>query len=197
MKFNLFRDLSLFLFVFAFSQVYSQHRFVETFESTSFSGKKTTKLELLDGTVLSGKYTSLRIGDGSLFKISLLLDDGSKVKLSSDEIRWALLPLNDFKAKTNATLSKLDKKSYAGVENGVLYEKIVNKKGKSVLAQLLNPTFSGQIKVYHDYNAKEKKTALGTMTNLDITKGYKSYIITKGGSDAAVVVKKVSIKMLL
>jgi len=190
MKPNLLQSLSLLFFLFAICLGYSQHRFVETFESTSFSPKKITKVELLDGTVLSGKFTFLRIGNGSLFKITLLDDTGKKIKLTSDEIRWAILPLTDIKAKINTAVKKLDNSSNLGIENGVLYEKVINKKGKSVLAQLLNPTFAGDIKVYHDFKAKEKKTVLGTLTNTDITRGYKSYIITKKGSDAALIIKK-------
>ena len=134
--------------------------------STSFSKKKTTYITLDDGTEISGTLKDLDYKKGIIKKIKIENADGKKVKLSPENINFMYLPQSNLdkfnkltKFASDATLWKSKNIDQSKIGEGYIYfEKATLAKGKKesqLIFQLLNTSFSDNVKIYHDPFAQE------------------------------------------
>lgn len=162
----------------------------------SFSGKKTAYVTLKDGTQLQGNIKDLDRKKGLIAEVVLENVDGSskKRKLKPSEIKHMYLPpsgwdklgksldfLNDATQWDNVDLDKdIIGKGYVFFEQAPVR---IGKKTRDLLLQLVNPSFSGKLKVYFDPLAKET-TSLG-VGGIQVAGGdEKSYFVRKGDAAA-------------
>jgi len=153
--------------------------------SLSFSHKKTAYVTLMDGTEIVGLIKD---------------NDGKKHKLDADKIKYMYLPPSglDKLSKTSNFLTdsrnwgkdgELDDEKlslgYVFFENSKVR---IKKKTRILLMQLLNPSFSANIKIYHDPLAKETMS-VGVGPIKMAGGDAKSYFF-KGGDKAAYKIKK-------
>ena len=147
------------------------------------------------GETVSGKLKGGVIGTKGLVKFGLKPLSGKKIKFKSTQVESVKIKLSGlakmeiisdqmstFKKLKNADFSEATQREY------VYYNqvKIPNKKGKLVLAQLLNAGFDQHIKVYHNPAAKTGKTrVLGVAVGGDNIKGY--YVVKHGGETIKVM----------
>lgn len=120
----------------------------------------------MDGTSIEGNIKDIDRKKGLIEYVKIKGTDGKKHKLKAEQIKEMYLPpsgfskfMNSYSFLTDATAwgdTDLNKdiigKGYAYFENA---EVRVKKKTRTLLMQLLNPSFSNNIKVYHDPYAKE------------------------------------------
>jgi len=185
-------------FMIGFS-VFAQ-KFSPGFED--FSRKKTTFITMADGTEHAVYIKKFKRKKGLIdeFKVESV-NGGKKVKINPEHISHMYIApsgLGKLGQKLEAALDltriqdgELDK---AHLDEGYLYMEssevqIKKKKTQYCMLQLMNPTFSGKIKVYNDPFAKETASiGLGSLTlagGLD-----KSYYIKKKGENIARKIKK-------
>lgn len=163
--------------------------------SFAFSHKKTSYVTLTDGTVITGRLKDIDRKKGLVEFVNIEDGDGKKNKLKAEKIKFMYLPPTAFDnmAKADDFLSDAQKwtdqklnedfinQGYIYFENAKVK---IKKKELSLLMQLLNPTFSEKVKVYHDPFAKES-TSLG-VAGINIVGGNeKSYYVKVEGSRAA------------
>lgn len=162
--------------------------------STSFSHKKTSYITMSDGTELKGVIKDLDRKKGLIEQVKIEDGNGDKHKIKPEDIDYMYLPPSGLDKLGNAldfledaqkwTDDKLDQdllhQGYVYFENAKVK---IKRKEMMLLMQLLNPTFSKVVKVYHDPKAGET-TAVGiggvTLHGGDA----KSYFI-KFGDDVA------------
>ncbi len=162
----------------------------------SFSGKKTSYVTLQDGTQLQGNIKDLDRKKGLIEEVVLENVDGSskKRKLKPSEIKHMYLPpsgwdklgktldfLNDATQWDNVDLDKdIIGKGYVFFEQAPVR---IGKKTSNLLLQLVNPSFSGKLKVYFDPLAAE--TGGMAVGGIQVTGGdEKSYYVAKGTAPA-------------
>ena len=166
-----------------------------------FSKKKTSYITLNDGTTIEGTIKKLNWKKG-LFEEIKLETNGSKSKISAEEIKHMYLPQGNLDKIGNALVMTTDatkwntkseinmdhiKDGYAYFESAEV--QIKKKKTQVLLLQLVNPAFAHKIKVYHDPYAKE--TAGLGIAGLKVTGGDdKSYWVKKGDDVAYKLQKK-------
>lgn len=185
------------LCVFATSSISAQ-RFIKPF--FTFSGKKTSYVTLNDGTELEGTIERIYRKKGLIEKIKLEVD-GDDRKIEAGDIKFMYLPPSGWDKFASATDFMNDATQWGKVdldneilEKGYVYfeqteVKIKKKKTETLLMQLLNPSFSAELKVYHDPRAKET-TSLG-VAGIKVAGGdSKSYYIKKGDAIAFKLKKK-------
>lgn len=167
-----------------------------------FSKKKTSYITLNDGTELEGNIKKLKRAKWLFEEIHLILADGSKEKIAADKIKSMYLPqggmdklgkfmdkatdMTQFEATNDLNQDRL-KDGYAYFESTDCFYK--KKKNKVLLLQLLNPSFAGKVKVYHDPGASEG----GGMKvgGFKVTKDFdKSYYVKVGDATAYKLKKK-------
>ncbi len=163
--------------------------------STSFSHKKKAYVTLADGTEIIGNINDIDRKKGIIKAIKITDGSGEKRKFAPEEIAYMYLPPSGLDKLGNAintindakqwNQSKLDENL---LNQGLVYFEQANvkikKKTMTLLAQLLNPSFSAKVKVYHDPLAKE--TASLGVAGIKVTGGIaKSYYIQKEGDVAA------------
>lgn len=168
--------------------------------SLSFSHKKTAYITLKDGTELKGNIKDIDRKKGLIDYIKLKDGDGKKHKLKPESIAYMYLPpsgidnlgkkldfLTDAQKWTDEKLNQdLLTEGYVYFENANVKLK---KKNRELLMQLLNPTYSGKVKIYHDPLAKE--TMGFGIGGVKLAGGHaKSYFLMVVGDDAAYKVKK-------
>ena len=192
------KHLFTLLFVLFTSSVFAQ-TFAPAFGG--FSRKKPTYITMKDGTENTVYIKSLKFKKGLIDELKVT-DSATekKVKLNPEDIDFMYIPpsaLGKIAQKMDAMgdLSKIQdgELSSEHLNDGYLYMESSNvqikKKTQYCMMQLMNPTFSGQIKVYNDPFAKESASVgIGGMTvagGLD-----KSYYIKKKGEDVAQLIKK-------
>lgn len=167
--------------------------------SFRFSGKKTIYITMEDGTEMEGTLKDLDRKKGLIKQVTIKDTKGKKHKLKPEDIKSMYL----FPSGFNQVMSALDlaydatqwDKKYVkpGLisEGYVFFEKsqvMVKKKERTLLMQLLNPSFGGDLRVYHDPFAKE--TASLGVAGIKVAGGLaKSYYIRKG-NEVAIRVKK-------
>ncbi len=168
--------------------------------SFSYSQKKTTYITLTDGTEIQGTIKDLDRDRGLIEEVKIKDGNGKKHKLKPEDIKFMYLPPSG--------LDKLGKKLNTGFdvqkwEDGALDRERLNlgyiyfeladvkikKKTKKLLMQLLNPSFSKNIKVYHDPYAK-KTMSLGVGPLTVAGGNEKSYYVAKGKNAAFRLKKK-------
>lgn len=137
----------------------------------SFSQKKDSYITIKDGTEFVGRITGLKRKKGLIQEIKYKGEDGKKVKISPDDIKFMYVQataVDNFGSAVDKITDtqrwgeeevedELIKEGYSYFEN---VEVLVKKKKRTLLMQLLNLHFSSKVKIYHDPFAKET-TSLG------------------------------------
>ena len=189
--------LLILLSVCSFINVYGQSLLTP---SNSFSHKKTSYVTLKDGTEIKGTIEDIDRKDG-LIKL-VKIRDGSDVKhkLKADQVKEMYLMPSGFDKYSKAVdlVSDASKWNDEKVDQDLVnqgYVYFVNasvkikKKAQPLLMQLLNPSFSKKVKIYHDPFAKQSMSA--GIGGVKIAGGNaKSYFIQVGDDQAAYKVEK-------
>ena len=160
-----------------------------------FSHKKISYLTLDNGKEVKGTIKDLDWKKGLIEEVKLKDMDDKKVKIKPEEINFMYLPPSNL-AKLGSTFdflenadmwqsADLDKdilgKGYVYMEKS---EVRIKKKTRTLMMQLINPSFSNKIKVYDDPFAKETMGAgIGGVTLVGGDE--KSYYIKKAGDKVA------------
>lgn len=168
--------------------------------SNSFSHKKTSYVTLSDGTEIKGTIGDIDRKKGLIKFVKIKDGSGAKHKLKAGQVKeMYLMPSGFDKLNKAAGLlydaskwndEKLDQdllnQGYAYFVNASVK---IKKKAKPMLMQLLNPTFSKDVKIYHDPFAKSS-TSL-KVGGVKVAGGIaKSYFIQVGDDQAAYKVEK-------
>lgn len=192
-----------YLFMFLFSVVsfsMTAQKFAPAFEG--FSRKKPAFITMADGTEHTVFIKNFKRKKGLIDQIKVeSINGGKKIKINPEDISHVyiapsgLAKLNQkMQASTNLTRIKDGELNSEHLDDGYIYMEasevqIKKKKTQYCMLQLMNPTFSGKIKVYNDPFAGETASiGIGGMTlagGLD-----KSYYIKKEGEDIAKRIKK-------
>ena len=158
----------------------------------TFSHKKVAYITLKDGTEIQGFIKGIDRKKGLIEEIKVKDLAGNKKKYHPDEIAHMYLPPSGF-AKFAVTYEVMSDvrvwdnpeltRSY--IDMGYVYfehaDVKIKKETRSLLMQLLNPTFSSKVKVYHDPRAKET-TSVGFGKEPIEESIAKSYFIKTGES---------------
>lgn len=170
--------------------------------SFTFSKKKPMYVTMQDGTEFEGMLKKFKYEKGLIEEL-ILVDSitGKKNKIAPEKIaHFYAMPsgMDKLARKVNfaSDMTQWNNPDIAGniINKGYVYfeqtEVIIKKKKTEVLLmQLLNPTFSKSIKVYHDPRAKES-ASIG-VAGVNVAGGdAKSYYIKKGDTPAVKVEKK-------
>ena len=147
------------------------------------------------GETLTGKLKGGVIGTKGLVKFGLKPLSGKKIKFKSAQVQSVKIKLSglakmEIVSDQMSTFKKLKNSDFSEAQQREFLHynqvKIPNKKGKLVLAQLLNAGFDQHIKVYHNPMAKTSKTrVLGVAVGGDNIKGY--YVVKDGGETIKVM----------
>lgn len=183
----------LFFLLFTVGETINAQDFLEG--SNSFSKRKDAHITLKDGTEITGKADKPKFKKRLIEKLRITTEDGDKRVLMADEIDFMYVPpsgIDKFSRGMDKfyTVSKWDHDSGINeeyIKDGyVFYESsefVFGKKTVPVLAQLINPGYSNEIRVYHDPQANET-TGLST-GGFQLTGGdNKSYYIKMGNKPA-------------
>lgn len=176
----------------------SAQRFLVAFDR--FSDNKPSYITLTDGTELVGEIQDIDRKKGLIEEITIRDESKKKHKLKPEQISHMYLPPSGFSSFVSnyaflMDVSNWDNDSYdqAHIADGYAYfeqsEVILKKKKTVMLMQLLNPSFSSNMKVYHDPFASETMSiGVGPMT---VAGGDdKSYFIKTGDEPAYKLEKK-------
>ena len=160
-----------------------------------------------DGSTIEGRIKDLDWKKGLIEKIKIEDMQGKKVKIKPEAIKHMYLAPSAL-SKMNAaadflldaqqwTATDLDKdilsKGYVYLEKS---EVRIKKKTRTLMVQLLNPSYSDKIKVYFDPITGE--TASIGVAGIDVAGGLaKSYFVKKAGSKVAIELKKSVMTMSL
>ena len=167
--------------------------------SYAFSHSKNAYVTLFDGTDLTCTVSKIKRKKGLISSIEVKDGSGATRKLSPGDVNYMYLPPNalDKISKANEFLNDATKWTNDKLDQDLLNQGLVyfeqtdvkiKKKTMTMLMQLLNPSFSGGVKVYHDPFAKE--TASIGVGGLKVAGGIaKSYYLKKG-DDAAYFFEK-------
>ncbi len=176
----------------------SAQKFLEP--SFDFSEKKISYLTLEDDSEVQVYLRKLKYEKGLIEEIKVEGTDGKKVKISPEKIKFMYLPQSGFDKFVKAydfihdaqkwDNDKIDRGKVA--EGYIYFEKAevkIKKKTETLMMQLLNPSFSSKIKVYHDPYAKE--TAGIGIAGIKVAGGDdKSYYVAAHGAPAFKLIKK-------
>ncbi len=169
--------------------------------SEGYSRQKNSYLTLEDGKEITGTLEKMTRKKGLISSIEVTDSiSGKKLKFTPNQVKFMYLPpsgldklargmdfLNDATKWNNQDLD-----AYRLRKGYVYFEKseVELKKGTQVLMlQLLNPSFSGKVKVFHDPYANE--TASVGVAGVTVAGGEdKSYYVKKGNEVAFKLYKK-------
>ncbi len=158
------KQLTLFICLLILGQASAQELLTP---SMTFSKKKTAYITLTDGTEIEGLIKDIDRKKGLVDYVKIKDNDGKKHKLDADKIAYMYLAPSGFDKLVKASNFLTDAEKWGSDEklnNDLLNQGYVflenskvriKKKTRTLLMQLLNPTFSGKIKIYHDPMAKE------------------------------------------
>jgi len=167
-----------------------------------FSRKKTTFITLKDGTEVSVFIKNLKFKKGLIDELKVLpANGGKKVKINPEDISHMYIPpsgmaklAQKMDAATDLTKIQDNDLSSEHLDDGYLYMEssevqVKKKKTQYCMLQLMNPSFSKQVKVYNDpLSGETVGVGIGGMT---LAGGLaKSYYIKKKGEKLAVRIKK-------
>lgn len=170
-------------------------------EMTGFSKKKITYVTMEDGSKMEVNPHRIKFKKGLIEEVVIKNDAGEKETIPMDDIKEMYIPFSDL-AKLNAmteTVGNLNKAANTDVRSDILErgygyfvksEVMINKKKKrTLLMQVLNPTFSSKIMVFMDpYAAETGGVGVG---GIQMTGGdSKSYYIKIGDEVAYRLYKK-------
>ncbi len=190
------KRLTLFSLVITSMYYLSAQSFMPTISFTTAAGQ-TTYIVKNDDSKIWGKTVVMTGGMNGM--LSLTLKDtvtGEKVKYKIPDMKevgvWAkgmsklkaitssLESTNSLKDATRTDYSMLDADYY-------IFRRVVDKKGKPRILQLLNPGFDSKMQAYADPRAKQTG---GTKLTGGLTGGLdKSYYVTRGGAYGVYVEK--------
>ncbi len=168
--------------------------------ASRFSGKKPLYITLMDGTEITGTLKDLDRKKGLITQVTIRDENGKKKKFKPEEIKFMYLMPSGFDKYVSAVslMSDANKWGKSYVKPGLISEgyaffeqsKVqVKKKERVLLMQVLNPTFGGDIRIYHDPFAKE--TASVGFAGVKVAGGIaKSYYIRFGDNTAYRLKKK-------
>jgi len=161
----------------------------------AFSHQKTAYITLMDGKELKGTIDDIDRNKGLIEQIKVKDESGKKVKLKPEQVKFMYLPPSGLNKLAKAVDVIYDAKKWNSqrlnqdlIKQGYVYFELakvrVKKSTEMLLVQLLNPSFSDKIKVYHDPRAKE--TASVGIGGISVAGGIaKSYYVLKNADDAA------------
>ena len=168
--------------------------------SYSFSHKKTSYITMADGSEIKGNLKDIDRKKGLIKYVKIKDGSGKKHKLKPDNIKHMYLPPSglDKYMKATSFLTNAQKWNDQKLDQDLLNQQYVyfentnvkiKKKQRPMLMQLLNPTFSSKVKVYHDPLAKHTQSiGVGSVT---VAGGNaKSYYVQAGSDEAAYRLKK-------
>ena len=165
----------------------------------TFSHKEIVYLTLNDGKELQGTVHDIDREKGLIEEIVIRDGNNKKVKLKPEDVKFMYLMPTNLSKLANAieAVSEVNNYTDTRLNNALLgkgyvyFENVpvmVKKKRLTLLMQLVNPTFSSKIKIYHDPRAKES-TSIG-IGALKVAGGIdKSYYISKN-NDVAYKIEK-------
>ncbi|MBR9920733.1 MAG: hypothetical protein GYB31_07815 [Bacteroidetes bacterium] len=183
--------------LFAIAQASAQY-FVPPVET--YSHKKTSYVYLEDGTEVIGTIKDLDRKKGQLEEVKLLDQEDKKVKYSGDEISYMYLPPSGFDKFAKATdfLNDATQWQTTDLDADILGKEYVylektdvrvKKKTFTLMMQVVNPTFCGVLRVYHDPLAKETMSV--GVAGITLAGGLdKSYYLRKTDDSVAFKVEK-------
>jgi len=193
-------SISLVTFALLMTGNASGQGFVETIEGDAIGALFGNEcvVNLTSGEEITGKFTSGMYVTNGLTKITVKLENGEKVKLVPEQIvamqikSSGLLKLSMI-SEGGSSIKELAKTDFKDIVNRewVVFETAMTPKKTDTyrLLQLLNPGFSGKIKVFAEPGSKTGGIGIG---GLQITGGEdRAYLFVKGG-EKAVKVKKSS-----
>ncbi len=165
----------------------------ETFFSGQLAYVVTT-----DGDVIYGQLRSAVSGPDRIKRLSIIDDYGKKHKLKASKIeRFAIQPsffgTAEAVAVNSSSIKEIMNVDFDELVNRewLIYEQVLlprRKKEKYALMQLLNPGFSGRVKVFHNANSSE--TMPVSIGGLRVVGGEdRSYIVVKDNKQAVFVRK--------
>src|SRR5690606_34593241 len=154
-------------------------------------------VRLKSGEEISATFKGASLLNGYLYKITIVGEDGAKVKFKPEDIERLLIKTSKLaklamimessssvKEMTNANYDEIVNREYIIFETGLK----ASKKDKARLLQLLNPGFDDKIKVYADPEANE--TGGLEIGAVQLTGGAeKSYLFVMGDGKAIKVKK--------
>lgn len=192
--------LIVFLTAFVFVGIEATAQtFAPTFRG--YSGKKITSITMEDGTEMKVKLKGYKVQKGLIKEIKVRDEADKKVRIDPAKIKHMYIPpaklaqlAQTLDAATDLNKIQDGELDQTYLTDGYVYmekSEVQIKKGKtdSYMMQLINPSFSGKIKVYADPNAKE--TAGFGVAGINVVGGLdKSYYLKKSGEDVAVRLKK-------
>lgn len=166
-----------------------------------FSRQKTAYVTMEDGTEYAGTLERLQRKKG-LISAVIITDSvsGKQMTLKPQDVRHMYLPPSGLDKFTrgldflnDATKWNRDDLDATRLRKGYVYfekSEVELKKGKqTLLMQLLNPSFSGKVKVYHDPFAQE--TSSVGVGGITVAGGEdKSYYVKTGSAPAIRLYKK-------
>jgi len=169
--------------------------------SLTYSHKKPSYITLKNGTEIEGTIKDLDRKKGLIEEIKIVNTADKKVKLKPEDIAHMYLPQSGFDKVSQAmdfasdaqkwNNEQLDQDllgdGYVYFENAQVFYK--KKKKMELLMQLLNPSFSKEVKVYHDPMAKQSMSV--GVAGVTLAGGLeKSYFVLPQGTEAAYKLKK-------
>lgn len=158
-------------------------------------------MELLDGTIVTGKVSMAVISNGYLSSLTLKDQDGVKHKhkaatIKQFKVKMGFLAKLDAGAEASSSINELLQADFNEIVNReyIIYQQALlpKKKDKFRLLQLVNPGFDSKIQVFDDPGGKE--TGGLSAGGVQLTGGKdKSYLVVVDGKKS-VEVKKGSYK---
>jgi hypothetical protein len=168
--------------------------------SYTFSHQDTAYVTLSNGEEIMGTLKKLKRKKGLIKEVKIEKFTGEKIKLMPEEVQFMYLPPSGIDKLTKAADFITDAQKWNDekmnqnfLNQGYIYFELaevqVKRKNRMLLMQLMNPTFSKHVKVYHDPFAKETMSVgVGGVT---VAGGHaKSYYISKTGQTAFRLKKK-------
>jgi hypothetical protein len=182
---NIFTCILLLLVSFSFSQAFMPEY------KQSFSNK--IEVTLNDGTIVKGKIVIY-----GLKRMTIKKENGEKIKVGVTDMKGyripapksKLLKLLSMASGGASSVKELAKTDFNAVLEAdyFVFKRILDKKGRPFITQLINPGFDSKIQVYVDPKAKE--TGGARLTGGLLGGLAKSYYITKGVGSGALYVEK-------
>ncbi len=193
----LMKKIVLFCCLFSSVTAFAQS-FIPAFDR--FSGKEIAYITLENGTKIEGTIDDIDRKKGLIEEVVILpTGEKKKRKLQSEDIKSMYLPASGYNKLVNAYEQTFNTQKWKDqnvnmdiINKGYAYfEKStvgIKKDVEVLLMQMVNPSFSQKIKVYHDPRAKESmRLGVGSFT---VAGGDDKSYYVKVGNATAVKIKK-------
>ncbi|MEN8248774.1 MAG: hypothetical protein ABFS32_07560 [Bacteroidota bacterium] len=169
-----------------------------------FPPGKECKVVLVDGTEITGTFSSLFGSGGNINSLTIKDEEGNKHKYKAIDIhrfyvKMGFLAKLDATAEASSSLKEVFKTDFKEISKReyVIYEQALlpKKKDKYRLLQLVNPGFDSKIKVYHNPSGAESG-GLG-IGDLQLTGGEEKTYLVEIGDAKSILVKKKKYKNMI